>query len=684
MKKRSRSAAAVSSDVQLDLTPIGEDNGGASDVVRRVGTPAPTPGFKPWESGMNEEQARGIAHTNGPLYVGAVAGCGKTRMLVNRIARLVADGQDPARILAVTFSKKAAEEMNERLDRDLDITSARVGTWHSLCLEIIRKDLPQGEWRIDDKERYRQFVKDAIGYRYLNWSGADLTKVCSFIGVCKANLFGADSPEAAELAQQRFGFQGSKATRAYHIADDICHGQGLLTFDDMLIFAARHLESDEVADEWSANWDHVMVDEAQDNSQAQIFIATRLARTHRNIMAVGDLAQAIYGFRGSSPEYLAAFEGQWSATAVYMNRNYRSGRAIIAAANKAIAPAKVRLPVEMIAMRDFEGSAKAMSLADLDDEARAFVGWIQEQVASGRSFSDITALFRTNAQSRALEEALLATRIPYVVVGGTSFYERREVKSLLAYLRVAADLDATGEAVKKCINAPFRFLGAAFVDRVEEVASDSNEDWTSIVESAARSAGVQRRQTESALEWARLITTLRKMMSTPEGSDESKPATMLRYVVERTRYIDWLVKEEGEESVENSRASNVRELCRVAEKFGTVKELLKYIDESIKAATAQRRAKAGERVLLMSIHRSKGLEWPCVWVVGCNDRILPHAKGDVEEERRLFYVACTRARDALVCSYVGSMATSLGVSQMAPSRFLADAGLLVSGAEVEL
>ena len=262
-----------------------------------------------------------------------------------------------------------------------------------------------------------------------------------------------------------------------------------------------------------------------------------------------------------------------------------------------------------------------------------------------------------------------------MVVGGTSFYERKEVKDLLGYLRVASGRDATGEAIKRCINAPFRFLGSAFVERVMGAAKDRGPgpSWTDVVRDVCRGPGVQGRQVESALGWARLVEAVGQQVF-----DGAKPGVVLNDLVGRTRYVDWLEKEEGQESVENSRSSNVRELVRVAERFGTAGELLDYIDETVRASRRQRedRQAGGERVLLMSVHKSKGLEWPNVFVSGCNEKILPHARGDIEEERRLMYVAVTRARDSLVLSYVDEFATRAGVMAAAPSRFLKDAGLV--------
>ncbi len=328
----------------------------------------------------------------------------------------------------------------------------------------------------------------------------------------------------------------------------------------------------------------------------------------------------------------------------------------------------------MVPMRGVVGKVAVTPSANLDAEGEHFAAWVTEIVRDGGKYSDCTALFRTNAQSRALEESLLARKIPYVVVGGTSFYERKEVKDLLGYLRVAAGRDASGDAVKRSINAPFRYLGSAFVERLVDEVAKGDHTWSDVpalVEAVCARAGVQSRQRASANDWVALVCDVGRDLASEDPAVRS-PRAILDELVSRTRYIEWLEKEEGGESLENSRGSNVRELIRVADRFATVGDLLDYIDKTVRAARKQREDKqaGGERVLLMSVHRSKGLEWPHVFVSGCNEDILPHRMGEPEEERRLMYVAATRARDSLVLSYVVELATRAGIKAAVPSRFL--------------
>lgn len=629
---------------------------------------------------MNAAQQTVIDHVHGPLQVLAVAGCGKTRALVHRIERLVkVEGVEPKRIFAVTFSRLAAKEMEDRL-KALGV-EASVQTWHAFANRVLKEDHTKwSTWKLDDKDREKTLLKDAIGYKNLNWTGADVTKIRSFIGYCKANLFEPNSPEAAKLASARFSGKGHLALKAFALLNDLLETNGLLTFDDMLVFACRWLEDEDNRRSWAEKFDFVLQDEAQDANIAQSTIARALAKDHRNYMIVGDPAQAIYGFRGSSPEHIMSFEEEWDAKRVAMAQNYRSQKPIVDFANSVIAPAAIRLPEEMIASRrdaDPKASAVRISAAlNFDDEANQVIDHAKKLQAGGSKLKDLTVLFRLNAQSRALEEACLRERIPYLLIGGTNFYERKEVKDILGYLRVAANAGDVRDAVRRSINAPFRFLGTKFVERVMDLAPEEEEgsetDWTEIVRRAAQQAGIQRRQVSSAEEWSRMVESLRSKMAPKEITETQTipglaPGVLLEWVVSETRYFDFLRKEEGEESIENSGVANIRELIRVAKAYDDVSEFLEFVDQNLRDSKKQSRVRA-DRVTLMSIHRSKGLEWPHVWVVGVNENVLPHAKGDPEEERRLMYVAATRARDTLVCSHVTNFGSGDGGSE--PSRFI--------------
>ena len=634
--------------------------------------------FATWREGMNPEQLAVIDHGAGPISVQAVAGCGKTRALVHRIARLVDEcGIDGDRICAVTFSVEAAGVMNARL-KNLGIKSARVGTWHSLALQILREDAtPYATWKIDNNDRARTIVKRVLDYEYLDWEDADLREVRSFIAICKANLWMPDDSATKVYAETSFGPDARLAIDAYKISQNLIEREELLTYDDFLVYTARHLSKDQHRQRWAARWDYLFVDEFQDNSPAQIVIGDALASVHKNYCAIGDANQALYSFRGASPRYLVDFAKKHHAVRIAMVRNYRSGRRIIDVANAIIRPAKPGMAEEMIAERGVDGEVRVLRADDCEDEGNRVAVWAQSYMAAGKDLAELAVLYRLNAQSRAIEESFLKAKIPYRILGGKTFYDRKEVRDLLAYLRLSVGRegpgDDPGDALRRCINMPFRYLGKAFVRRVTETA-DGRVNWIGIVQEVAEQEGVNQRQRKSATEWAGVMERAIRM-----ASDGDAPAEVLNWIVDKTRYIDAVEKEEGEESIETSGGANVREMIRVAGNFASVDQLLDFVDKTIAEAARQRRQKAkNNRVLLCSIHRSKGKEFPSVWIVGCNDGTLPHGKGDPDEERRIAYVATTRAMDSLTFSYSARYTTKHSVAMGAPSRFLVEAKLVES------
>lgn len=655
--------------------------------------------------GLDEDQRVVALHGASPLLVAATAGAGKTTALTRRVAALIENGADPERILAVTFSSKAAREMTNRLAA-LGCTEARVGTFHSLALQIIRSELVElSRWKVDDTDRYRFCVKDAVSFKQMNWKDADITHLLSYIGLCKASgILPSNTEMAVELAKRLARKKPTPAkdprlcAQAYQMTELLRTERQLLTFDDMLLDCWRVLKTDESARaRWASRWDHVLQDEAQDENLVQHEIAAALARDHRSYTVVGDLAQSIYGFRGADPTALMQFESEWQASVVRMGRNYRCGSKIVLAANNVLRSMRegTHLGVEMTAQRSEAGVVKVSQYIDFDAEGEGVTERILESHEDGRDWGAHVVLFRTNAQSRGLEEQLLGARVPYIVLGGTNFYQRREVMDLLAYLRVGAGI-GTWNDVRRSINTPFRFLGKAFVDALENELED--EESSQLVQTTREfsmiTPSLQKRQRSSAQEWCRLVGQISgAIRSGAESASPSRdsgaeiaarPINLLESLVTDLRYNEWLTRDEGAESPENNRVSNVRELVRAAGRFATVPELLAYVDDTLaRAAAAKRRSSGSDVVTLCSIHRSKGLEWPVVFVVGCNDKILPHAHADdLDEERRLFYVAITRAADVLELSYVCQAAVSTRVLELEPSRFLSEAQVLTTTTEL--
>lgn len=616
--------------------------------------------------GLNPEQLEAYEHETGKLCLIAVAGSGKTATVVKSIARRILEGTPAARILAVTFSKKAADEMNERLVQFVGETECRIGTWHSLSLQIVREAPAYKGWKVDDKDIVKMLIKIIVGYKGMNWEDADVTKISQFVSICKANAIShTDRVGMSEIlnSTSAMDFEYSRYMEAYSRLQAELKSRRLITFDDMLMFAHQLMCNEQVRRSWASRWDVLYQDEAQDANLVQVKIAEQLTRDHGNYIAVGDLFQAIYGFRGSRPEYLADFAKK--AKIVTMHRNYRCGRKIIEAANVVVKDAQVdgMRSAQLSAELSHEGSIRQISSLDLEEEGRSLVDYVKETSAE-TAYKDVVVLYRTNAQSRALEEALLSAEIPYQVIGGVTFYDRKEVKDLLAYLRLAhaaKDNLFDEDSLRRCINAPFRFLGAAFVDSVIQSIS-SDEHYFNAVQHAVQKQRIQSRQKASVTAWLTLMKYV-------ESNLDARPSEVLSTIVESTQYIQFLEKSEGEENIDNSHAANVRELIRLSEKYTSTADLLKFIEISQEKIKTQNKEETN-RVTLMSIHRSKGLEYPHVFIAGCNEKILPHGKADINEERRLFYVASTRAKQSLVYSSVRMMALRSGVAVVERSRFV--------------
>lgn len=638
--------------------------------------------------GLNPEQREVVYHDKGPLLVGAVAGSGKTQALIRRVGYLVTvRGVEPTRIIAVTFSKSGAAEMQKRLETLIGDSGARIGTFHSLAFEILKHEKPEYRtWRVDDTGRYRVCIKEAVGHKGMKWANADISILEHFIELCKADCARPGSDGALEIAVNIRNKKLSPATdpflmdMAYNGAEEIRKSRQLICFDDMLMEGVELLRKPLICQRWANKYDYVLQDECQDQSMCQLEIGELLSRGHRNYMMVGDPSQTIFSWRGSRVENFFDFKERWGARLIVMNRNYRCGKTIIDTANQLLAKMApgTCLETEMIGERDIQGEVSITSYANLDEEGNGIAQQIKILLVDRVKPRDVAVLYRTNAQSRAPEEALISAGIPYQVIGGVNFYARKEVKHLLSYLRVASGRGSYDD-VAGSINSPFRYLGAKFLERIQQVIGSRtiSRSWTDVVRKAYEQEGLQGRQRQSATEW---IDIIERMTSRIHGSDieedvvtqESRPSSILEDIVRETGYKEWLRKDEGEETPDNNRVSNVVEMIRAASRFSSVDALLDYVDTTLAASKKQnKRGGISNKVILCSLHRVKGLEYNNVFIVGVCEKILPHGRSeDIEEERRLFYVGVTRARDRLAISSVRQIAVGGDLRDVEPSRFL--------------
>jgi len=616
---------------------------------------------------LNANQQKVADFRTGKACVCAVAGSGKTHSVCSRIANMVQEGTDPKKILAVTFSVKAAEEMEKRIKllgcpirTKTGGEGVRIGTLHSLALEIIRDDSEWKKLEVDQKSQGGIILKEIVGWKCMNWQGVDLTSVEHYIAHCRNELV---DPDAATHFDERY----VQAYTAYH------HKMlqaGLLAFDDMLFFAVKHLRtSREVRDRWNKRYDHTIIDEFQDTNRAQLEMCLILSDGCKSYMVVGDDDQSIYQWRGAHPEFMMGFARE--ATLITLDINYRSTPSIINAANSVIAFNQNRI----------KKSAKPNSVSDTlpefcpvtnpDEEAIVVFEKMNLQREEKKEWKDFTILYRTNAQSRAFEEVFIQKGVPYQIIGGWDFWKRKEIHDVMSYLKLSVRDD--DEAALRVMNKPHRFLGAKTMEKVKTEAKSKNMGVMDIIRSMADGnyQDVRSQQILALKEFLCCVSQVRNM-----AKQNAEPHQILGYVIDQMGYLEWLLKDEGSDNPENSRTSNLRELQRTSMRFKTANEMIQYLDDLAK----EKRKKKVDRnlVTLMSIHRSKGLEFPVVFLVGASEEILPHARNEnLEEERRLFYVAITRAREKLYVSSPREIIAGGKIKELNVSRFVYEAGLAV-------
>jgi len=649
------------------------------------------------EAGLNEQQLQAFSHQNGPALVLAGAGSGKTTVLTRRIARLLIQGVDPQRLFVATFTKKAAEEMSSRLAALLGEGGAAIvekmwiGTFHSHCLRILKHEWAHlygkaGYFQLADENWQIRVAKAILGDK--DWMARGLPSppfglnvaydpkgALSAVSAVKNRGFRVEEAEAAFRAHEPLWADPSiqllaKFWRCYEQAKqakfDILAKKPSrrLDFDDLLIEALTLLqEHPAIRQKYQHLFQFLSIDETQDTSAVQWEIARILSAAHSNIFIVGDVGQAVYGFRGCSPE---ATVGQYGAaypngTIIRLPANYRSSATIVRVANELIERSGIdaNYRLQMAAIHPEGEPLSQHEHEDADAEALFVAETLRQLQESGTDLHDCAVLFRTNAYSRALEEAFVKGGVPYVLQGAMGFYARREVRDLVAFvlLSVERDSPAADEAVRRVLNVPSKtfgkpthFLGGAFIAQLETQAALKNQ---SLYKTLA---------TGQFKTWQGLAAKdFRDMVRDIALAGDSVEARLRK--ARELGYDDWLLREEGHvEDEGNSRLDNLEELCTAAAAFPTPLDFVNFVAAQNKPVGD---AEAGDAVEMMTIHRAKGLEWPVVFVVGFAFGMLPHHRslrwldddktqlaGDsIEEERRLAYVAITRAKRQVYLSW---------------------------------
>jgi len=630
---------------------------------------------------LNAPQRQAVEHVDGPVLVVAGAGSGKTRVLTTRIAHLIAaHGVHPARIFAVTFTNKAAQEMKRRVGRLLgrDPAGLWIGTFHALSARLLRREAPllgfSRHFTIYDEEDRLSLIRRLMKERNLDTKTFSPRAVQSVISSAKNDM---QSPEALEGAA---GFDRLVAVSAqvYHALGPALKAANAMDFDDLLIHPLTVFrQHPDRLQEYRERFQFILVDEFQDTNRVQ-YDLVRLLGAHGNVCAVGDDDQSIYGWRGAKVQNMLDFQTDFrDTTVVRLEENYRSTQVVLDAANHVIADNLGRLGKTLFTRRDGGEPVTVVAAADERDEAEWLVRELADRAsASTWAFDEMAILYRTNAQSRAFEEALRRAGLPYKLVGAVSFYERREVKDLLAYLRLVAN-PADDEAFLRAIGVPRRGLGTASLIALGQQAAQWNKTLLDTAAIADRVTGLRPQARRAFLDFAELIARLREEAAT------LPPAALLESLIAAIDY-EAVLEAEGVEGAD--RWDNVRELVASAAAWSEVEEdepsevqegtpLERFLAEA--ALVSAQDTVVGDQagLTLMTLHTAKGLEWPVVALAGLEDGLFPLGRaeeqpGGLEEERRLCYVGLTRAKDKLYLTWARSRRRGGDFRPGRMSRFL--------------
>ncbi len=624
---------------------------------------------------LNPSQHAAVTHPGGPLLVLAGAGSGKTKIITERISHLVTkEGVSPHQILAVTFTNKAANEMRERVSHLIPDRSKGlwIGTFHSTALRILKRDID----KLPGFDRNFAIYDDADQIRLIKECMARLN-IGERGGEGKRGIEPRFVRTRIDRAKNRGGKPGDTGndeldddiSNIYELYEKEMRRLNALDFGDLLHVTARLFEErPEVLQAYQEQFRHILVDEYQDTNHVQYKIVRMLSRKHQNIFVVGDDNQSIYGWRGADISNILNFEKDFpSASVIKLEKNYRSTQNILNAANGLITKNRNRHEKKLWTENPEGEKLSYFEAGDEREEARYVVSEIASEVSrGGRSYRNIAVFYRTNNQSRVIEEELLRKDVPYTIVGATGFYQRAEIKDLTAFLRVIANPN-DDLSLRRIINVPPRGIGKGTIDELTRLAA---EEEIPFIEAIRKSI------TENLFP-QRTTLALKKFLSIIDGliefeKDHGIGETIDR-ILEKTGYLELLEKEPD-------RRENVGEIFNIAAEFEREEEeagVREFLDRITLSSDIDSYSEKEERVALMTLHSAKGLEFPVVFIIGMEEKLIPHFNsikddGDVEEERRLFYVGITRAREKLYLTGARSRRFFGKEERPTPSRFVSE------------
>lgn len=620
--------------------------------------------------GLNDSQRKAVLHINGPLMIVAGAGSGKTKVLTTRIAHLINNGVDSFRILALTFTNKAAAEMKERIGHILGNSEARnlfIGTFHSVFAKILRIEADKlgypKNFTIYDTDDAKSVIKTILNELNLDDKSYKPAYVLNRISAAKNSLIGPVEYHQDQFIQQEDARSNRPMMAEIYLRyANRCYKNGAMDFDDLLFKMHELLQRfPEVLSKYQNKFQYVLIDEYQDTNTAQYRIIKMLGAVHENICVVGDDAQSIYSFRGATLQNILQFKDDYDdVKVVKLEQNYRSTQSILNVANKIISNNKNQIEKSLWTSNGEGQKIKVVRTMTDNDEGRFVSDAISEmRLRHHYNNKDFAILYRTNAQSRSFEESLRRMNIPYKIYGGLSFYQRKEVKDLLAYLRLIVN-EQDEENIKRVINYPVRGIGKSSLDRMLVAANDMNVTLWEVMNNPT-GVGLKGASANAIADFVVMIKSFRTLL-------EKANAYEVAYEVgKHTGLVKELYNDKSVEGL--ARYENIQELLNSIKEFTetpnedgelTDKSLGSYLQQiTLLTDTGKDEDDNQDVVKLMTIHAAKGLEFPCVFTVGLEENLFPstmslYDREGLEEERRLFYVAVTRAKERLWVTYANN------------------------------
>ena len=626
---------------------------------------------------LNPEQKAAVEHEDGPMLILAGAGSGKTRVLIHRITRLLEKGVQPERILAITFTNKAASEMRSRAVDMVGPQASRmwIATFHAVCVRILREEISvlgyKPNFTIVDQDDAERMLKAIVRGLNLDDKIYKPSAVGEVIDRAKNKMIGPDA-----FARQAYDPFGERVAQIYREYQQRLFATNCLDFNDLINLAVRLFEAHpDILARYQERFRYIMIDEYQDTNHSQYRLVSMLAASHHNLCVVGDEDQGIYSWRGADISNILNFEKDYpDAIVVKLEQNYRSTQPILDVAWHVISNNRSRKEKRLWSARESEELVVLQALDDEHAEAQAVVIEIERLRLERRlQYGDFAILYRMHSQSRVFEEKMLQRQIPYTIYGGTRFFERREIKDILAYLRIVAN-PYDDQSLLRIINVPRRGIGDTTLSNMSEFAREAQIPWYAMLEMAEEIPQLARRTVERLKSLWEMLEVWRKQVEFLNITE------LTEQILAQSGYLDSLKESLKEE--DQDRLENIEELLNVTYEYDRDPEAGHTLDEflanvSLLSSTDVNAPDSSDRVMMMSLHSAKGLEFPVVFLAGMEEGVFPHSRSledeeELEEERRLCYVGMTRAKDLLYLSYAYGRTFYGRTTNNQPSRFIGE------------